>query len=144
MYRVLKIVSVNREGLQVPAEKCKLPGELSLFIFALSNAKPQRLVFKIQFFPEKSDYREKVPLQNRCASQVYSESHLFIFMIIFLYTLYTCYMLGNQKGCEGETITLPETGRQSSSPGPGHPLTSVTWQHSGGLSPLQQLKAMDL
>lgn len=92
----------------------------------------------------KSDYREKVPLQNRCASQVYSESHLFIFMIIFLYTLYTCYMLGNQKGCEGETITLPETSRQSSSPGPGHPLISVTWQHSGGLSPLQQLKAMDL
>lgn len=53
MYRVLKIVSVNREGLQVPEEKCKLPRAPSLFIFALSNAKPQRLAFKIQFFPKK-------------------------------------------------------------------------------------------
>lgn len=52
-YRVLKIVSVNREGLQVPEEKCKLPRALSHFIFALSNAKPHRLMFKIQFFPEK-------------------------------------------------------------------------------------------
>lgn len=52
-YRVLKIVSVNREGLQVQEEKCKLSRALSLFIFALSNAKPHRLMFKIQFFPEK-------------------------------------------------------------------------------------------
>lgn len=39
IYRVLKIVSVNREGLQMPEEKCKLPSARSLFIFALSNDK---------------------------------------------------------------------------------------------------------
>lgn len=52
MYRVLKIVSANREGLQVPEEKCKVPRALSL-ILALSHTRPCRLMFKIQFFLEK-------------------------------------------------------------------------------------------
>lgn len=64
-YRVLKIVSVNREGLQVPEEKSKLPRALSLFIFALSNAKPHRLMFKIQFFSEKWLQEKKISVSEQ-------------------------------------------------------------------------------
>lgn len=100
-YRVLKIVSVNREGLQVPEEKCKLPRALSLF---LPCPIPSHIGWRLKFSSSlKSDYiRKKVPFQNRYVSCMYSESHLFVsvtlFLIYYLHLLYAC----SQKRCEGE------------------------------------------
>lgn len=42
----------------------------------------------------KSDYVEKVPFQNRCASCVYPESHLLVFMTdFFIYYLHLLYVV---------------------------------------------------